>query len=46
MLFAEQVVTSALTNSQKLSLLAQDLRKVKPVTITIWMDQKLAKHYS
>lgn len=42
-MFAEHALSVALDKSQKLSLLAQDPRKVKPITTTEWMDQKLTK---
>ena len=45
-MFAEHALSVALEKSQKLSLLAQDPRKVKAITITVWKDQKLTKPYT
>lgn len=45
-MFAEHALSVALEKSQKLSLLAQDPRKVKAITIIVWMDQKLTKPYT
>lgn len=44
--FTEHALSVALEKSQKLSLLAQDPRKGKPITITVWMDQKLTKPHT